>query len=79
MLKNPPWKRLGALLLTLAATASPALASEADIKIPDLRSVSFLNGALSGMHVLMLGLVASGKPARPTCSPRASSSPSSGC
>ena len=57
MLKNPLRKRIGALLLALAATASPALASEADIKIPDLRSVSFLNGALSGMSVLMIGLV----------------------
>ena len=31
-------------------------ASEADIKIPDLQSVSFFNGALSGSTVLLIGL-----------------------
>ena len=42
----------------LAAFASPALrASEADIKIPDLKSVSFFDGSLSGNAVLMIGLV----------------------
>ncbi len=56
MLKITPWKQLGALL-ALAATASPALASESDIKIPDLRSVSFFHGSLTGMNVLMIGLV----------------------
>jgi K(+)-stimulated pyrophosphate-energized sodium pump len=44
------------MLATLAAT--PALhASEADIKIPQLNTVSFFNGALSGHAVLMIGLV----------------------
>jgi K(+)-stimulated pyrophosphate-energized sodium pump len=32
-------------------------ASEADIRIPDLTSVTFFNGALTGMNVLMIGLV----------------------
>jgi K(+)-stimulated pyrophosphate-energized sodium pump len=42
----------------LVAVAPSALrASEADIKIPDLTQVSFFNGALSGMNVLMIGLV----------------------
>jgi K(+)-stimulated pyrophosphate-energized sodium pump len=45
-----------AALATLAAT--PALhASEADIKIPQLNTVSFFGGALSGHAVLMIGLV----------------------
>ena len=42
----------------MVAVAPSALrASEADIKIPDLTQVSFFNGALSGMNVLMIGLV----------------------
>jgi len=42
----------------LAATLPSVLrASEANIKIPDLSAVSFLDGALSGMTVLMIGLV----------------------
>ncbi|MSU64676.1 MAG: sodium-translocating pyrophosphatase [Opitutus sp.] len=42
----------------LAATIPSILrASEADIKIPDLHGVSFLGGALTGMTVLMIGLV----------------------
>ncbi|MBP9751137.1 MAG: sodium-translocating pyrophosphatase [Candidatus Peribacteraceae bacterium] len=45
----------------LAASATPTLrASEADIRIPDLNSVQFLGGALSGQAVLMLGLVVCG-------------------
>ncbi len=36
---------------------SVARASEADIKIPDLNTVSFLGGSLSGTAVLMIGLV----------------------
>jgi K(+)-stimulated pyrophosphate-energized sodium pump len=49
--------------LWLAAAAASALglttslhASEADIKIPDLRAVSFFDGSLSGNAVLMAGL-----------------------
>ena len=42
----------------LAALVPSALrASEADIKIPDLTQVTFLNGSLSGTTVLMIGLV----------------------
>ncbi len=42
----------------LAALALPAvsLASEADIKIPDLSKVMFFDGALSGTAILMIGL-----------------------
>ncbi|MEY4938873.1 MAG: hypothetical protein RIQ93_608 [Verrucomicrobiota bacterium] len=41
----------------MALALTPAVqASEADIKIPDLRTVSFFDGALSGMSVLMIGL-----------------------
>ncbi len=56
MLKNYPWKRAGALAAALAASATPALASESDIKIPDLTTVSFFHGALTGNSVLMIGL-----------------------
>jgi K(+)-stimulated pyrophosphate-energized sodium pump len=45
-----------ASMAALCAT-SPLHASEADIKIPDLRAVSFLGGSLSGNAVLMAGLV----------------------
>lgn len=38
------------------AFLSSASASEADIKIPKLDSVSFLNGSLSGHQILMIGL-----------------------
>ena len=46
-------------LAALVSALSPALAraSEADIKIPDLTQVTFLNGSLSGTTVLMIGLV----------------------
>jgi K(+)-stimulated pyrophosphate-energized sodium pump len=57
MLKNHPWKQVGALALLLVASVTPAFASEADIKIPDLTSVRFFNGSVTGMNVLMLGLV----------------------
>ncbi len=48
-------KKLPAALLL----SSPLLAhaGESDIKIPDLGTVSFLNGALSGTQVLWIGLV----------------------
>jgi K(+)-stimulated pyrophosphate-energized sodium pump len=45
-----------AALVALLAPAT-ARASEANIKIPDLGTVSFLGGALSGTAVLMIGLV----------------------
>jgi K(+)-stimulated pyrophosphate-energized sodium pump len=41
----------------LAATVPAAVrASEADIRIPDLKQVTFFDGALSGNNVLMIGL-----------------------
>jgi K(+)-stimulated pyrophosphate-energized sodium pump len=44
-------------IAALAISATPALhASEADIKIPQLNTVTFFNGALSGHAVLMIGL-----------------------
>jgi K(+)-stimulated pyrophosphate-energized sodium pump len=49
--------KLGGLLLTLASLTTPAFASEADIKIPDLTTVTFFGGSLTGMNVLMIGLV----------------------
>jgi K(+)-stimulated pyrophosphate-energized sodium pump len=55
--------KLAKTLCLAAASASAFLttsslrASEADIKIPDLHTVSFFNGALSGNNVLMIGLV----------------------
>jgi hypothetical protein len=47
-----------AALAALAASLAPATAraSEANIKIPDLSTVSFMGGALSGTAVLMIGL-----------------------
>jgi K(+)-stimulated pyrophosphate-energized sodium pump len=48
--------KLGGLLLAAAALATPAFASEADIKIPDLTTVTFFGGSLTGMNVLMIGL-----------------------
>jgi K(+)-stimulated pyrophosphate-energized sodium pump len=56
MLKSYPWKKAAALATALAASAVPAFASEADIKIPDLTSVSFFGGSLTGMNILMIGL-----------------------
>jgi K(+)-stimulated pyrophosphate-energized sodium pump len=42
----------------LAVSFTPFLrASESDIKIPDLHTVSFFGGSLTGMSVLMIGLV----------------------
>jgi len=42
---------------SIPTPASSLRASEADIKIPDLHSVSFLGGSLSGQAVLLAGLV----------------------
>ncbi len=51
--------KLGSLVLfTLLCLGSlPGFASESDIRIPDLKTVSFFGGSLSGMNVLMIGLV----------------------
>jgi len=57
MLTRHTTTKLGGLLLALAALATPAFASEADIKIPDLTQVTFFGGSLTGMNVLMIGLV----------------------
>ena len=46
----------GAAAALAAFLPSGLLASEADIHIPDLREVSFLDGSLSGMNILMIGL-----------------------
>ena len=57
MLKSYPWKQAGALATALAAFASPAFAGEADIKIPEqIKTITFFDGALTGMNVLMIGL-----------------------
>ena len=57
MLNTHTWKRAAGQLLALATLATPAFASESDIHIPDLKSVNFFGGSLSGMNVLMIGLV----------------------
>ncbi|MBA4136714.1 MAG: sodium-translocating pyrophosphatase, partial [Opitutus sp.] len=49
--------RLSALAVGLAVPALPAFASEADIRIPDLSQVSFFGGSLTGVNILMIGLV----------------------
>ncbi len=51
-----PWKQAGLVAAALAACSPSAFASESDIKIPDLSSVKFFDGALSGNAVLMIGL-----------------------
>jgi K(+)-stimulated pyrophosphate-energized sodium pump len=56
MLKSNVWKQAGVLGLLTAASTSSAFASEADIRIPDIKQVLFFNGALNGMNVMMIGL-----------------------
>ena len=49
---------MGALVLALAAVATPAFAGEADIKIPDLTHVHFDGlGGVSGLTLMYLGIV----------------------
>jgi len=58
MIKNQYWKIVSALTLMLGALASPALAGEADIKIPDLTQVRFNGlGGVSGERLMYLGIV----------------------
>ena len=57
MLKMNASKPVGALAAAWAMFVTPAFGSEADIHIPDIKSVLFLDGALSGNAVLMIGLV----------------------
>ncbi|MGH7957718.1 MAG: hypothetical protein ACREH8_12020, partial [Opitutaceae bacterium] len=40
-----------------AAVPNVLRASEADIRIPDLRAITFFDGSLSGTAILMIGLV----------------------
>ena len=57
MLNKYPWKQAGLVAAALAGFVTPAFASESDIKIPDLSTVQFFNGALTGHAILMIGLV----------------------
>ncbi|HEY8995304.1 MAG TPA: sodium-translocating pyrophosphatase [Lacunisphaera sp.] len=57
MITTHTWKKVGVPATALAAFASPALASEADIRIPDLTTVTFLGGSLTGTGILMIGLI----------------------
>jgi K(+)-stimulated pyrophosphate-energized sodium pump len=49
------FRRAFPVLLTLLA-AAPLRASEAELKLPDLHSASFLSGSISGPALLMIGL-----------------------
>ena len=51
----PPFKWAAAALAV--GLTSSLRASEADIRIPDLKAITFLDGALSGNAILMIGLV----------------------
>ena len=58
MLKTHPWKQAVVLAAALAASAVPAFAGEADIKIPDLTHVHFDGlGGVSGVTLMYLGIV----------------------
>ena len=104
--ERKPFKLALMAALAIVASAAPTFASEAELILPDLASVSFLG--MTGRTLLFLGLFvcaagpcsgwsstsscrtcrctsrcarspsSSTRPARPTCSPRASSSCSSG-
>ncbi len=50
-------KQLKLILGMLMLIPASVFAGEADLKIPDLKSVSFFNGALSGWDLLFYGLV----------------------
>src|SRR4051812_32623076 len=56
MLSKYPWKQAGLVAAALSAFAPSAFASESDIKIPDLSSVQFFGGSLTGHAILMIGL-----------------------
>ncbi len=57
MLKTHTWKQVAVALLAAAAFATPALASEADIHIPDLTQVAFDGlGGMSGITLMYAGL-----------------------
>jgi K(+)-stimulated pyrophosphate-energized sodium pump len=58
MRKLTPRNVLLCLVLLLTAFVTPAFASEADIKIPDLTQVSFSGlGGMTGIHLMYLGIV----------------------
>ncbi len=58
MITTHTWKKVGVLAAALAASAPLALAGEADIKIPDLSTVSFDGlGGMSGLTLMYLGIV----------------------
>ncbi|MDQ5977913.1 MAG: K(+)-stimulated pyrophosphate-energized sodium pump, partial [Verrucomicrobiota bacterium] len=57
MFNTHTWKKVGVTAAALAASAVPALASEADIRIPDIRNVLFFGGSLNGMQIMLAGLV----------------------
>ncbi len=50
------WRKSAAVAALSLLSAPLARASEADIRIPDLSSVSFFGGALSGATLLVIGL-----------------------
>jgi len=56
-MKLPKAWQLGASAVLAASFIPSVRASESDIKIPDLNTVSFMGGALSGSAVLLIGLV----------------------
>jgi len=57
MLKTKSFIR-GAMLLALLTLGTNTFAGDADIKLPDLKGVTFLGGSLSGPVLLYLGLAA---------------------
>ena len=60
MLTRHTTTKLGGLLFTLAALATPALAGDANIRIPDLNAINFnvFGNAVNGHTLLYLSIVA---------------------
>ncbi len=56
MLSTKPWQMISAAAALAAFAPTRTLASEANIRVPSLDAVSFFDGSLSGMTVLMIGL-----------------------
>jgi K(+)-stimulated pyrophosphate-energized sodium pump len=62
MTMGKPWQRLACMavlaVVLLAIGATPAMASEADIKLPDLQAVTFniLGAQVGGLHLLYVGI-----------------------
>ena len=58
MITTRTWKKVGVLAAALAGFAPLALAGEADIKIPDLSTVTFDGlGGMSGLTLMYIGIV----------------------